>query len=155
MTHTSIGSNRQRQIPCETPLSLTLYPFSLSVSHDNEIPREMTYFPLSPKQLSPMKSGNTNSNPSEASPQTSSSSVFKSLLRPEYQYEASRLETFHNWPENATVRKEELAQAGFVDTVNPFYLAFLRPKCISVLLIWRLADPYNVTRYAQRMLASF
>ena len=40
-------------------------------------------------------------------------------------------------------------------TVNPFYLAFLRPKCISVLLIWRLADRYSVTRYAQRMLASF
>ena len=39
-------------------------------------------------------------------------------------------------------------------TVNPLYLAFLCPKCISALLIWRLAYPYNVTRYVQRILAS-
>ena len=40
-------------------------------------------------------------------------------------------------------------------TVNPLYLAFLCPKCIGVLLIWRLAFPYNVTRYVQRILVSF
>ena len=42
-----------------------------------------------------------------------------------------------------------------VGTVNPLYLAFSRPKCISVLLIWRLADRCNVVRYVQRILASF
>ena len=41
------------------------------------------------------------------------------------------------------------------DTVNPLYLAFLCPKCVSVLLIWRLVFPYNVTRYVQRILESF
>ena len=51
-----------------------------------------------------------------------------------------------------------VVQCGVMDlllyTVNPLYLAFLCPKCISVLLIWRLAFPYNVTRYVQRILAS-
>ena len=113
-SYISIGSNQQQQISCETPLSLPLYPFSLSELHDKEIPRELTYLPQRPTQFSPINSGSTNSSPSEASPQTSNSSVLNSLLRPEYQYEASRLETFRNWPVNAIVTKEELAQAGFV-----------------------------------------
>ena len=45
-------------------------------------------------------------------------------------------------------------------TVNPLYLASIifsvfNPKCISVLLIWRLADQKNVVRYMQCILGSF
>ena len=38
---------------------------------------------------------------------------------------------------------------------KPLIFSVLCPKYVCVLLIWRLADRYNVARYVQRILASF
>ena len=117
-SYTSIGSNQQNQTPRYTPFSLT-----------EEVPTESANLLRPPKQPSLFDSRSTDSNPSEAlpvvhcgpqtsdhseSPQTNNSHIPRSVLGTEYQSEVSRLQTFHNWPLTAVIKKEDLAQAGFV-----------------------------------------